>query len=167
MTIKTCARIELDSSVSEAGEYRVHRQRLVVQAEAAPQLIDLTQVVADVVAGSDVRSGSATVFCTHTTAALILNENESLLHLDMAEFLEALASSTAKYRHDDMSIRTENLEPDHGRNAHAHLKQLVLGSSVTLPVVEGRLLLGRWQRLFLLELDRPRERTLLVHVSGI
>ncbi len=159
--------IEVSPGGTDRGRYAIHTVTLQVQASRAPQLIDLTPTVGTAVEASGIRSGQANVFSTHTTAALVLNEDEALLHRDMADFLEALASSGRRYRHDDMSLRTENLEPDHGRNAHAHLKHMLIGSSVTVPVADGRLAVGTWQRLFLLELDRPRTRTVLVQVCGV
>ncbi|MHB2017250.1 MAG: secondary thiamine-phosphate synthase enzyme YjbQ [Candidatus Xenobia bacterium] len=149
------------------GPVRVVVERLELVSQGAPQLLDLTPAVADVVSRSLIRHGQVLIFCTHTTASLVLNEDEPLLHQDVADFLEALASSQASYRHDDFSIRTHNLVPDHGRNAHAHIKQMLLGSSQILPIVNGALALGGWQRLFLLEMDRPKPRHLVVQVLGV
>ncbi|RLE30391.1 YjbQ family protein [Candidatus Acetothermia bacterium] len=134
--------------------------------ERAPQFIDITDLVQDKVAESGVREGTATVFCRHTTAAIRINEHEPLLLSDMEEFLKRVAPRELYYRHNDFSIRTENMTEDECPNAHAHCQHLLLGASETIPIVDGRLTLGRWQRIFLVELDRPREREVLVHVQG-
>lgn len=134
--------------------------------DRAPQFIDITDRVQDKVAESGVRDGTATVFCRHTTAAIRINENEPLLLTDMEEFLKRVAPRELYYRHNDFSIRTENMTEDECPNAHAHCQHLLLGASETIPIVDGRLALGRWQRVFLVELDRPREREVLVHIQG-
>jgi secondary thiamine-phosphate synthase enzyme len=95
-----------------------------------------------------------------------INENEPLLLSDMEEFLKRVAPRELYYRHNDFSIRTENMTEDECPNAHAHCQHLILGASETIPVVEGELALGRWQRIFLVELDRPREREVCVQIIG-
>lgn len=146
--------------------WRIAAEYLEVTATEAPQLVDVTAAVQDCVARAGIAHGQAIVFCRHTTASVVLNENEPLLHEDVRDFLERLASSRDNYRHDDFSVRTENLIEDHGLNAHAHLKHLVLGATIALPVLERKLALGAWQRVFMLEMDRPKPRTLLVQVMG-
>jgi len=137
-----------------------------ITTERAPQFIDITDEVQRLVAESGVNDGTATVFCRHTTAAIRINENEPLLLSDMEEFLKRVAPRELYYRHNDFSIRTENMTEDECPNAHAHCQHLMLGASETIPIVDGRLTLGRWQRVFLVELDRPREREVCVQVIG-
>jgi secondary thiamine-phosphate synthase enzyme len=93
------------------------------------------------------------VHSRHTTAAIVVNEHESLLLEDLRERLERFAPSGAGYHHDDFEIRTENLTPDERPNGHSHVQALVLPCGVSLNLVEGELQLGRWQRIFLAELD--------------
>ncbi|HEY4000904.1 MAG TPA: secondary thiamine-phosphate synthase enzyme YjbQ [Candidatus Xenobia bacterium] len=154
-------------SVPREGVWRASAEMLEVEAQRVPQLIDITAHVQAAVRRSGVTQGQVVAYCTHTTASLVLNEDEPLLHEDIAEFLEKMASSRASYRHDDLSIRTENLIEDHGDNGHAHLKQMVLGSVQVLPIVNSELTLGMWQRLFMLEMDRPKKRNLVLQVSGL
>lgn len=137
-----------------------------IATERAPQFIDITDEVQRLVAESGVSDGTATVFCRHTTAAIRINENEPLLLSDMEEFLKRVAPRELYYRHNDFSIRTKNLTEDECPNAHAHCQHLMLGASETVPIVDGRLTLGRWQRVFLVELDRPREREVCVQIIG-
>jgi len=137
-----------------------------ITTERAPQFIDITDEVQRLVAESGVNDGTATVFCRHTTAAIHINENEPLLLSDMEEFLKRVAPRELYYRHNDFSIRTENMTEDECPNAHAHCQHLMLGASETIPIVDGRLTLGRWQRVFLVELDRPREREVCVQIIG-
>lgn len=143
-----------------------HRACLTVQTTQAPQFLDITQEVEKAVAASGVKEGIALVFSAHTTAAIRVNENEPLLLQDMEEFLKRVAPSNLYYRHNDFAIRTANMTPDECPNAHAHCQQLLLGVSEAIPIAEGKLLLGQWQRIFLVELDRPRERQVWVQVLG-
>ena len=105
-------------------------------------------------------------FSKHTTAAVVIQENEPLLLEDLSALLDRLAAEGATYGHNDLSRRTGTMEPGECANGHAHCQHLLLGSSENVPVAEGRLDLGRWQRIFLLELDRPRQRRLTVQVFG-
>ncbi len=111
----------------------------------------------------------ALVYSPHTTCAVLVNERESGFIEDFDELLESLVPLKGEYRHDDLSRRTENLEddPHDVPNGHAHCRQALVGStSQTIPIVDGRLLLGRWQRVFFLELDRARDRRVLIQVMG-
>lgn len=136
------------------------------QTKKSPEFLDITKEVEDFVAESGVREGIALIFSCHTTAAIRINENEPLLLRDMEEFLKRLAPRELYYCHNDFGIRTHNMTPEECPNAHAHLQHLLLGASEAVPIQGGKLALGRWQRIFLVELDRPRERKVLVQVVG-
>ena len=135
-----------------------------------PDFVDVTGDVLDVVEESGVANGMALVYSPHTTCADVVNERESGFVRDFEELIEALVPSGDRYyRHDDMSLRTENLEDDDHEvpNGHAHCKQgLIASASQTIPIVDGRLMLGRWQRVFFLELDRARDRRVFIQVMG-
>lgn len=112
------------------------------------ELVDITQDVKSEVHKSGIVNGICVVSTSHTTTAIILNENETGLRHDILDFLEKLIPTSAGYQHD----RIDN-------NADAHLKAVILGSSETIPVTGGELVLGTWQRIFFVELDGPRQRT--------
>lgn len=137
-----------------------------VQTTRAPQFIDVTEVVKDMLAGSGLVSGIAVITSQHTTASIKLNENEPELLKDMEAFLTGIAPSDRYYRHNDFSVRTVNVEEDECPNAHSHCQHLLLNASESVPVLDGRLMLGRWQRVFLVELDRPRSRNIVVTFIG-
>jgi secondary thiamine-phosphate synthase enzyme len=130
------------------------------------QFIDLTDELASLVAASGVINGTVNVQSRHTTAAVVVNEDEPLLLEDLKRTLERLAPRGADYRHDDFSVRTANLTPDEQPNGHAHCKALALRASETINVVNGELQLGRWQRVFFVELDCARAREVSVLVMG-
>ena len=140
--------------------------RLVFETTRAPEFIDITDGVVQFVSESHVQNGCVVIYSRHTTAAIKVNENEPLLLKDMERFLERMAPSDAEYGHDDFSIRTVNLEEDDHPNGHSHCQHLLLGTSETVPVIDGELQLGKWQRVFLVELDRPRTREVVLQALG-
>jgi secondary thiamine-phosphate synthase enzyme len=119
---------------------------------------------------SGISNGTALVYSPHTTCAVIINERESGFFEDFRDALEALVLSEGPYyRHDDLTIRTEGLEDDPHviPNGHSHVRAALLSSaSQTIPIIDGRLLLGRYQRVFFCELDRARPRKILLQVVG-
>ena len=140
---------------------------LSIDTVRAPQFIDITDRVWEVVRDAQVQTGFVVVFSQHTTAAIKISENEPLLLHDMEEFLEKIAARDGYYQHNDFSVRTVNMTEDECPNGHAHCQHLILGSSETIPIVGGKMPFGPWQRLFLVELDRPRTREVVVQVLGL
>jgi secondary thiamine-phosphate synthase enzyme len=136
-----------------------------LRTEQALQFVDLTDLVAERVRRSGVDHGLVCVQTLHTTAAIVVNENEPLLIEDLKRRLERLAPRGDDYAHDDIPRRAD-VEAGERQNGHAHCKALFLSPSVTLTVAAGRLLLGRWQRVFLLELDAGRTRGISILVLG-
>ena len=129
---------------------------------------DITDSVARLVHDLGRWSGTATVFSRHTTAAIRLQENEPLLLDDLHQLLLRLAPHDADYGHNNFDHRTEHMHPDERPNGHAHCLHLLLGSSEHIPVANGSLMLGEWQRIFLVELDGPRPcREVLVQMTGV
>jgi secondary thiamine-phosphate synthase enzyme len=102
----------------------------------------------------------------HTTTAILVNEHEPLLLEDMKKALERLAPRGGVYQHNDWDTRTANLSPDEPANGHSHCKALFLRTAETLNLVDGALELGRWQRIFFIELDSARKRTVSVLLLG-
>jgi len=114
---------------------------------------DLTDKVQNIVANSGVKNGLAHVFAPHATGILILTEYEPSLMADLKDALEKLIPKRASYRHPS--------------NAHSHLRSVFLCPDRTLPVVDGRVVLGTWQSLVFVETDvYPRQRTIVVQVIG-
>jgi secondary thiamine-phosphate synthase enzyme len=140
--------------------------QLNIHTETAPQFINITDRIAEIVAQCHIEMGAVVVYSRHTTAAIKLNENEPLLIEDMCERLSQLFPPEADYRHNDFEIRTVNMTPDEAPNGHSHCQHLMLSTSETIPVIHGQMALGRWQSLFLVELDRARPREVLVFVYG-
>ncbi len=148
---------------------KVHHESITVEPRQSPEFIDITDRVVEAVLNSGVRMGWVNVQTRHTTTAIVVNENEPLLMEDAETFLETLAPAEGEYRHNDTSVRTVNLLPEESPNGHSHCRAMVLGASETVNVVNGALDLGRWQRIFMVELDgkRPREVSLMIIGSGV
>ena len=138
--------------------------------ERASQLIDVTADVRAAVERAEIVNGMVLVYSPHTTCAIVINELESGFLEDFGDLLDELAPSQGRYyRHDDLEIRTEGLEEDTADfpNGHSHVRTgLLASSSQTVPIVEGELMLGPWQRIFFCELDRSRSRKVFIQVIG-
>lgn len=145
---------------------RLVTERVTIWTETAPQFIDLTERVQRIVDESGIQNGQAVVFTRHTTAAIRINENEPELLRDFVVFLERIAPESQRYYHNDFEVRTVNMTDEECANAHAHCRHLLMSTSETIPVVDGELCLGTWQRIFLVELDHPRERSVVIQVLG-
>ena len=130
-------------------------------------MVDVTAEIRRIVKETAVAEGVCHLFVPHTTAAIRVNENEPLLLQDMARILQQLAPRNAEYEHNDFSRRTVNLEDEECANGHAHCQHLFLSTSETIPIIDGELTVGKWQRIFLVELDMPRQRRVLVNILGV
>jgi secondary thiamine-phosphate synthase enzyme len=153
-------------TVQEGTAVRVCRDFVRLRTEKRLQFVDLTELVEERVRRSGVCEGLVTVQSRHTTAAVLVNENEPLLLQDFEDLLRRWAPADARYRHNDLEARA-GAPADERPNGHAHARALLLGASVCLNVAEGRLDLGEWQSVFLVELDGPRDRTLSLQVLGM
>ena len=143
-----------------------HATSIHLRTTQPTEFIDLTDRLQRLVAGSGLRFDILNVQTLHTTTAVVVNEHEPLLLADFQSFLEATAPNDGRYQHDDTTTRTVNLADAERPNGHAHCRALLLPLSACLNVTGGRLLLGRWQRVFFVELAGPRERDVSVLIFG-
>src|SRR5438270_12599498 len=149
-------------------ETAVNMRRVAFATTEPIQFVDVTDDVARAVRSTGVQNGIVTIVSRHTTMAVRIQEAEPLLLEDLLSFLKRLAPSTAHYQHNDFRIRTHHMHDDESPNGHSHCLQFLLGTSETVPVVDGELALGEWQRLFLVELDGPRpKREVLIQTVGV
>jgi secondary thiamine-phosphate synthase enzyme len=136
----------------------VHTGLLRLETEGEGQIVDLTEGVLAVVRQSEVQQGVVCVFVTGSTAAVTTMEHEPGGVADLRALLDRLIPRGDRYEH---NVRNAD------SNAHAHLRAAVIGPSESIPVVDGRLLLGTWQQVVLVDFDdRARSRTVHVHVIG-
>jgi secondary thiamine-phosphate synthase enzyme len=136
----------------------VFQRQIVLHTRSHREMHDLTGEVARVVAESGVRTGLVHVFNVGSTAAVGTVEFEPGLRRDLPEMLDRLIPPSRDYGHE---------QAWHDGNGHSHLQATLLGPALTVPVAEGKPVLGTWQQIFHLECDvRPRERTVVVTVLG-
>jgi len=157
------------SVASIVGTASAYSERFGLRTRgAAPAFFDVTDIVEASVRRSGVEQGGVLVVSAHTTCAMIVQENEPLLLADLSERLKRFAHEDELYRHNDMDVRTINVcGLDECANGHSHCQHAILGASVSLPVLAGMIVLGRWQRILLVELDHPRQREFTVNVTGV
>ena len=128
--------------------------KLDVQTQRREELVDITRDVAGLVGQSGVREGIAVVYCPHTTAGVTVNEHaDPDVAEDILAWLGRTCPRSGDWRHCE-------------GNSDGHVKATLVGSSVTIPVDDGRLALGTWQGVFFCEFDGPRSRHLEVRVLG-
>lgn len=142
----------------------VFNRILDVKTDRAIAIVNLTDAVRQAIADSGIRNGQALVCSRHTTTAIAINEWEERLLDDLRAYLEKLAPPGDRYLHDDLHLR--DVPEDEPENAHSHLMAVTLGSSETVPIMDGELALGTWQSILLFDLDGPRARTVSVQISG-
>ena len=118
-------------------------------------VVDLTEDVACVVTRSGVKSGLVNVFAPHATGVLFLGESEQGINRDYVRLMKELAGEGKGWMHDRIDS-----------NAHAHLRSALFGASVTVPVVDGKMAVGVWQRILFVENDRNRSRRVIVTVCN-
>jgi len=153
-----------DSAEADRGRVRHLFENHDLVTERCGQLIDVTGDVLGAVERSEVANGMALVYTPHTTCAVLINELESGFTEDFEELLETLAPLDRDYRHDEYDLAQHADEPPNG---HAHCRAALLASSSqAIPVVDGSLMLGRYQRIFFCELDRSRPRKVFIQVLG-
>jgi secondary thiamine-phosphate synthase enzyme len=144
-------------TLSEGSVTQQVNGRLVVETEG-PGFTEITEALSRWVFGTGVLNGLLTIFCRHTSASLLIQENaDPDVRQDLLTALDRLAPREAGYVHS-----TEG--PD---DMPAHIRAMMTGVAASIPVLQGRLALGTWQGLYLVEhRDRPHRREVVLHVVG-
>jgi len=134
----------------------VHGGVLRLETPGNGHIVDITAGIASVISTSGVDRGVVTAFATGSTVAITTMEYEPGGVHDLQALLDRLIPGDGEYEHN---------RRNHDTNAHAHLRAAVIGPSESIPVVDGRLALGTWQQVVLIDFDdRPRQRTVTVQV---
>jgi secondary thiamine-phosphate synthase enzyme len=135
-----------------------YQKQISIQTKGHGDMHDITEKVAQTVVSSGIRTGIANVFNVGSTAAVGTIEFEPGLEQDMPAILDKLIPPSRSYGHE---------QAWHDGNGHSHLQATLLGPSVTVPIADGKLVLGTWQQIFHLECDvRGRQRTVVITVVG-
>jgi secondary thiamine-phosphate synthase enzyme len=143
-----------------------HREIKLGKTKKKYDFRDLTAQLGKIVKASKIKNGLLNVQSLHTSAGVFINENEPLLLKDLQANWSRIFSPQAAYNHDNFKIRTVNMCAGECQNGHSHVNAVLLGSDVAVNIVAGKLKLGRWQRIFFVELDRARPRALSVMALG-
>lgn len=136
-------------------------ETVLVETHTKQQLLDLTSSLKEAVDKAGIRNGVVGVYSQHTTASVFVSESQSALSHDIMEFLGGVVKDGHPYRHNS----PEYSDCDR-KNAASHLRALLLGQSVLIPVIEGKPVLGQFQSILFAEFDGPRQRALRVQVLG-
>jgi len=136
----------------------VHTSRIELSTQGNADMHDLTSAVTKIIEKTGLQNGLVTLFTPSSTSALTTIEFESGALEDLRRALDQIAPPSADYKH---NLRWGDY------NGHAHLRAALLGPSLSIPVVEGRLSLGTWQQILFIDFDtRPRSRKLVVQIVG-
>jgi secondary thiamine-phosphate synthase enzyme len=141
---------------------QLYLETILYKTRERLELINITRDLNEVVRKHGLKAGFIIVQSLHTTTAVFINEFQQALVDDMKSFLERLVGRLDYWRHNDPRLS----ECDR-QNAASHLRAMVLGHTLSVPVRNGELMLGNWQSIILAELDGPRERSVQVQVLGV
>ena len=139
---------------------------LEYQTKQEFDFIDITNEVKNFVNQAEIDNGLINVQILHTSAGLMINENEPLLLEDIKKNLESCSPKSKQYQHDDFTIRTVNMCPGECINGHSHCKAIHLLFNAVLNIIQGKIQLGQYQSIMLLELDRSRKRKVQLQIIG-
>jgi secondary thiamine-phosphate synthase enzyme len=131
------------------------REIVEINTSERVEIQDITSAIEGVLRDTGLKEGLLNIYSRHSTSGVVINENESGLISDFKLALQKLVPQNAGYEHD----RIDN-------NADSHIRGFLIGGSETIPIENGRLMLGTWQSIFFVELDGPRHRKLIVTVIG-
>lgn len=148
--------------VRSAAPVQMHLETLCYETRERLELINITRDLNEVVRKHGLRAGFLIVQSLHTTTAIFINEFQQALLDDIKAFLERLVGRFDYWRHND-----PRLSECKRKNADSHLRAMLLGHTLSLPVRNGEVALGGWQSIILAELDGPRERAIQVQILGV
>ena len=159
------ATLKTAKPMPEAGRdapVQMHLETLCYETRERLELINITRDLNEVVRKHGLRAGFLIVQSLHTTTAIFINEFQQALLDDIKAFLERIVGRFDYWRHNDPRLSECNR-----KNADSHLRAMLLGHTLSLPVRNGQVALGGWQSIILAELDGPRERAIQVQILGV
>ncbi len=137
---------------------KVVSDTIKLQTQGEGDMIDMTSQLSNIVKESKIKNGTVTIFVSGSTAAVTTIEYESGLIHDFPEMLSRIVPKDLEYEHDNTW---------HDGNGHSHVRSSLIGPSITIPIIHGKLTLGTWQQVVLLEMDtRSRNRTVILQIMG-
>ncbi|MGE0129242.1 MAG: secondary thiamine-phosphate synthase enzyme YjbQ [Blastocatellales bacterium] len=162
MSIPTLSAAATPQIETTEGTYKIASTTLAFNTTQRVELQSVTEEIAAIVEQSPVRNGIVQISSLHTTAGFLLNEGQDALLSDVATMFERLIPRGVYYKHNDPLLSDCSR-----KNADAHLRAVIVGHSLSIPIVDGKLKLGRWQQILLAELDGPNNRQIHIQVMGL
>jgi secondary thiamine-phosphate synthase enzyme len=145
-------------SYTNPPNMKVVSDTIKLQTEGEGDMIDMTSQLSNIVKESKIKNGTVTIFVLGSTAAVTTIEYESGLIHDFPVMLSRIVPKGIEYEHDNTW---------HDGNGHSHVRSSLIGPSITIPIIHGKLTLGTWQQVVLLEMDtRSRNRTVILQIMG-
>jgi secondary thiamine-phosphate synthase enzyme len=144
------------------GTYKVASTTFIIRTNERVELRTITREIAAFVEQTPIRDGMVQISSLHTTAGVMINEVQDALHSDITSMFEQLIPSSVYYKHNDPLLSDCDR-----KNADAHLRAIVVGHCLSIPIIDGKLKLGTWQNILLTEFDGPNNRKVHIQVMGI
>jgi len=144
---------------------KTFRQKINLESTTQIEFLDITEKVEETVEKSGIREGQVLVYSPHTTGSIVVNHNEPMLIQDFMRVLYRLVPVSDRYSHDLFEINRSNVS-DGRSNGHSHCKAMLLGTSQSLPLEKGRLILTEKQSIFFVEMDGARKREVIIQIIG-
>jgi secondary thiamine-phosphate synthase enzyme len=136
----------------------VRLNHIFLSTRGNTDILDITQKVNECIAASNILNGLVTIFCPSSTSGITTIEYEPGVLKDLNEIFNTIVPQDFNYQHD---------EAWHDGNGHSHIRAALLKASISIPLVDGRLTLGTWQQIVLIDFDtRPRKREIIVQILG-
>ncbi len=133
-------------------------RKFQIKSKGEKDMINITEQTSKAVKESEIENGVVTVFVVGSTAAITTIEYEPGLKIDFPNMLSRIAPKNIEYEHDNTW---------HDGNGHSHVRASLIGPSLSIPFIEGNLVLGTWQQIVMIELDtNPRERKVILQIMG-
>lgn len=140
-------------------------KEIIVESTTQIEFADITDQVAEIVESSGIRNGIVLVYAPHTTMSITINHSESMLVQDFMRMLYRIVPVDDQYSHDLFELRRDR-KADGRSNGHSHCKALLLGTSESIPIQKGKMLLSELQNIFAVDFDGARKRNITVYIQG-
>jgi len=147
---------------TKEGTYKVASTTLIITTTDRVELKTITEEIAEFVAQTPIQDGMVQISALHTTAGIMLNETQDALLGDMKAMFEQVIPRGVYYKHNDSLFSDCDR-----RNADAHLRAIIVGPSLSIPIENGKMKLGTWQQVLFTEFDGPNNRRVHIQVMGI
>src|SRR5215475_8792567 len=147
---------------TKEGSYKVVSTSLIFKTTERVELKSITREILSFIEQTSIRDGVVNISSLHTTAGLLINETQGALLSDIASMFEQIIPRAVYYKHNDPLLSDCDR-----KNADAHLRAILAGYHISIPIAEGKLQLGTWQNVLLAEFDGPNDRSINIQVMGI